>query len=564
MLESLHIRNLAVVGDANVEFGPGFNVLTGETGAGKSLILGAFQLLLGERAGPHLIRTGEDHSELTAIVSLTTFTDEASARLRDILDNAGVSECDTEELLLRRVLSRGGSRAFVNSVPVTLAVLRQLGELLVDIHGPHDHQSLLRPACQLGLLDRSAGLASVADACAQAWDRLRASRDALDKAQARQQSPEGISLLRSQLVEIQTAEISVDADESLFARYQAAANARRLLEIAGQARSILAEAEDAVPERLAVAVRLLDEARDLDPDGAAPLCSRIEQVVTDVRELALEMGRYADRLDIDPVELARMEERLELLHRLKRKYGGSLDAVLEHAETVQTELAETEDHEALEARRREEVEKARRHYDEVCRTMTSRRRSAAEKLGKAITAKLRRLAFKQARFEVAVSDAEPGPRGSDHVEFCFAPGAGVDLLPLRRIASTGEIARIMLAIKTVLCGADQVPILVFDEVDANVGGRVAVIVGEELRAVAARHQVLCITHLPQIAAAADRHFLVRKADEPGALASAQLSFLDKAARVAEIARMLGAPADSRTALAHARELVRRTDAVKQA
>ncbi len=565
MLESLHIRNLAVVGDANIEFGPGFNVLTGETGAGKSLILGAFQLLLGERAGPHLIRTGEDHSELTAVISPDGLSAEVAVRVHAILENAGVPEDDSGELLLRRVLSHSGSRAFVNSVPVTAAILRKLGELLVDIHGPHDHQSLLRPSCQLGLLDSFAGLTDEVCACTEAWRRVCGCREALEQVRDRRPSPERVSLLRHQVTEIDAAEIAIETDEQLFNRYQAAANARRLIEIAGQVRRVLVDSDDAVVEQLAMALRLLGEARELDPDGTPPLCEQLEAVITGLQELGVEVDRYAGMLEIDPAELARMEERLELLHRLKRKYGAaSLAGVLEQAEIFRCELAELEDRGALEARLRNDLEQAEKEYAGACADLNGRRRAAAEELAAAITAKLERLAFGRARFEVSVRDAEAGPHGSDRVEFLFSPAAGAPLLPLRRIASTGEIARIMLAVKTVLCAADQVPILVFDEVDANVGGRVAVVVGEELRAVATRHQVLCITHLPQIAAVADRHFLVHRAVDGNAVQSARLTLLAAEARLGEIARMLGAPEHSRTARAHARELLRQANSVARA
>ncbi|NOY79500.1 MAG: DNA repair protein RecN [Kiritimatiellaeota bacterium] len=559
MLESLHIRNLAVVGDANIEFGPGFNVLTGETGAGKSLILSAFQLLLGERAGPHLIRTGEDHSELTAVVSPSGLSAEVAVGIREILENAGIPETDSGDLLLRRVLSQSGSRAFVNSVPTTSTILRKLGELLVDIHGPHDHQSLLRSSCQLGLLDRFAGLMSEVRACGEAWGRVCDCREALEQARNSRPSPERVCLLRHQVAEIDAAEISIETDERLFKRYQAAANARRLLEIAGQVRQVLDDSDDAAAEQLAMALRLLGEARELDPDGMTPLCEQLAEVVTSVRELSIEMDRYAGTLEIDSAELARMEERLELLHRLKRKYGASLVGVLAQADVFRRELAELEDRGAVEARLQHELEQAEKDYAAICTGLSRRRRTAGEELGAAITAKLARLAFGRARFEVSVRDAEAGSHGADRVEFLFSPASGAPLLPLRRIASTGEIARIMLAVKTVLCAADQVPILVFDEVDANVGGRVAVVVGEELRTVATRHQVLCITHLPQIAATADRHFLVHRADDDSGAQSTRLALLATEARLGEIARMLGAPDDSRTARAHARELLRQAN-----
>ena len=562
MLESLHIRNLAVVAALDVEFGPGLNAVTGETGAGKSLILGALQLLLGGRASPAMIRREAAQCEISAVLRLADSTP-ATPAVQACLDGAGIVWSGDGDLLLRRVVAPSGSRHYVNGTPVPLQFLRELGGLLVDIHGPHDHQSLLHPACQLALLDGFAGTGARLAGCGKRHAAWRAAADALAAAEGEQLNPAEAEFARFQLAEIEGAAPEPGEDAELAARHAQAAHARRLHEIAAQVRGGLSEADGAVCEQLGAHQRLLDEMAGLDTAGAAEFADRLADSFRQLQELSGDLERYTDRLELDEAGLTRLEERLGVLQKLKRKYGPGLEQVMATADTLRTKLAGAEQREERLAALRQALDAAAREHADACRELTTVRQPAAGRLAAAVTDKLRRLGFAQACFEARLAEAAPGPAGADTVEFLFAPNPGENLLPLRQIASSGEMARVMLAIKTILSHADQVPVLLFDEVDANIGGRVAVPVAAELRAIAGRHQVLCITHLPQIAAAATRHYRVSKEIADGRT-WATMTALAPAEREEEVTRMLGADAASEAARAHARELITAAEAAPAA
>lgn len=554
MLESLHIRNLALVVELDIEFGSGLHAVTGETGAGKSLILGAVNLLLGERAGPGLIRTGETQCEIAAVIRL----DEAFADLRTVLaerlEANGLPACEENRLLLRRIVTANGSRVFVNGGAATVGNLRDIGTLLVDIHGPHEHQSLLRPHCQLDLLDAFAGLGEPAAACTAAHRDWQDAMATLDEERARGIDPDQVQFLRQQLRDIDQADLRPEEEAELIERHRVASHAQRLLEIADQCRNGLSEAEGSLADQLAPFVRLLAEMESLDPEGGAPLAERLSELVGNLQELSVDLASYGDGLDLDPEQLQMLEERLNLIQKLKRRHGGSVEQVLVAADDLRNQLDAFDSRAERLAECEQAVQTAQRAFRARCGELAAARRKAAPPLAEAIRDKLHRLGFNQARFAIEVAEAEPGPNGADHIEFGFAPNPGEAMQPLRRIASSGEMARVMLAVKTVLSAADHVPILIFDEVDANIGGRVAVTVAEELAAIGQRHQVLSITHLPQIAAAGTHHFQVAKRIENGRTIATMLPLVG-AEREYEIMRMLGADSESSTAREHARELL---------
>jgi DNA repair protein RecN (Recombination protein N) len=555
VLASLHIRNLAVVAGLDVEFGSGLNVVTGETGAGKSLVLGALQLLLGERAGPGLIRQGAASCEIAASLHLAAApAAEQRATLERFLADNGLPPAEEDALLLRRVIAATGSRAFINGAAVTLQTLRQLGDLLVDIHGPHDHQSLLQPRTQLELLDAFCGAAAERAACADAWRDFAAAKVERERLAAEHLSPQEAEFCRFQLQEIERAGLDLVEDEALPARHAVAAHRRSLLESAARARQGLTEGEAAAVEPLRLVLRELEAIEAIDAEQGAPLRERLEQMIASVEELGGDLERYASTLELDEAELARLDERLGLLQKLRRKYGPTLADVLRTAATLRERLDSADQRQArLEAQERRCAELAALHQ-RACAALHQRRHAAAMALAEAITGKLQRLGFQQSGFAVTLAAAEPGPDGADHAEFGFAPNPGEPMQSLRQIASSGEMARVMLAVKTVLSQADRVPVLVFDEVDANIGGRVAVKVAEEMCAIARHHQVLCISHLPQIAAAAARHYRVSKEVADGRTHTA-MALLDAAGREEELTRMLGAEAASATAREHVRELL---------
>lgn len=556
MLENLHIRNMAVVAELDVDFGPGLNVVTGETGAGKSLILGALQLLLGERASPTVIRQGAAQCEISAVARLARLSRPLAKQVSAFLDEQGIAPGEDGELLLRRVISPSGTRNFVNATPVALQLLKQLGDWLVDIHGPNDHQSLLQPRCQLALLDGFADLDGALGECGAAWTALEEARTRLAAAQQATLSPQEEEFTRFQMAEIEGAQLEPGEDDELGARHARVAHRRGILEAGSQCRQGLTDADNAVVEQLRTQVRLLDTIEAVDAEHGAEFRGRLERIIESVDELSADLAHYCDALDLDEGELARLEERLGVIQKLKRKYGPTLADVLRSAESCRQRLAAVEQREQQVAALTAECGARAATHGRICAQLRAARQVAATKLAAEITAKLQKLGFAQGTFEIRFAESAAGPRGADQIEFCFAPNPGESLLPLRQIASSGEIARVMLAVKTILSHADQVPLLVFDEVDANIGGRVAVKVADELAAIARRHQVLCITHLPQIAAAGVRHYRVSKNYRDGRTHTA-IDVLDAAGREEEITRMLGAEKGSAAARDHAREMLAR-------
>lgn len=554
MLESLYIRNLALVSELHLEFESGLNVVTGETGAGKSLVIGAMQMLAGGRASAASIRKGEKSCEIAGVIRLSDAFAEVRAALAARLEEAGVPPCEEGQLLLRRLLSENGSRAFVNSVPVTAALLKEIGELLIDIHGPNDSQNLLLPARQLELLDVYAGCREAVKSCRQLWHQLGRKRAEVRVLAEESLAPEEIALLEHQLKEIRQAGVRPEEENGLLERHRLAAHARRLVEVAGQCAGGLAEQEGGAVDQVAVVLRQLREVEQYDPRPGGEFCRRLEVLSEQLQELADDLSGYAGRLQVDEEELVELERRIGVLQKLKRKYGPTLEDVLQSGERIRQRLERLQGRdEQMQKLCREESE-LRRLHEEKCVMLSGTRQAAAVRLGQEIAGRLQRLGFSQALFAVRVTPVAAGASGADAAEFCFAPNVGEGIQPLRLSASSGEIARVMLAIKAVLSEADAVPILVFDEIDANIGGVVAGAVAEELRAVGRRHQTFCITHLPLIAAAGQRHLQVSK-EVCSARTHARVRVLSAAERVDELVRMLGAQRDASAAREHAAQML---------
>lgn len=559
MLESLHIRNLALVSSLDLDFGPGMNAVTGETGAGKSLIIGAIQLLAGNRAAPGMIRSQEKCCEVTAVIRTEPEKAACWQEVKILLEQNGIQPGEDNCLLLRRLIKENGSRAFVNNTPVTITFLKELGELLIDIHGPNDNQTLLQTNRQLSLLDTYAALMPMLAKCRDSHLEVTKVKQEIKQLQEETLAPEEAELLAYQLKEIEKAEIDPNEETELQANYQVAANAKRLLEIASQCQAGLCDQDGAVTEQMAEFLRLLRELQDIDQRPETQLAEQLESIITNLHELRDDINTYASNLELDEETLQKLEERIDLLQKLKRKYGPGLNQVLETAERIKKRLAAIAGREEKWRELQEREQKAQKKHQENCALLSQQRQKAAQPLAKKIADKLQTLGFDKAGFAIELKPAPPSPNGADAVEFHFAPNVGEAMQPLRAIASSGEISRVMLAVKTVLSHADQVPILIFDEVDANVGGRIAVAVAAELAAVGRAHQVFCITHLPQVAAAANEHFQVSKQVAAGRT-SAVMRHLTEAERHAELVRMLGAELDSATASAHAAELLRKGNA----
>ncbi len=547
MLTTLRIKNLALVEDLTLELQPGLNVITGETGAGKSIILGALDLVLGDRADRTLLRTGADSCTVEAAFDLSGNAQSIGSQL----EANGLDPCEGGQLVLKRSFTAAGAnRQFVNGSPTTLNVLAALGDNLVDMHGPHDHQSLLHPAKQLSILDAFGDLAgSREDFAGQLlqWSALEKEKAALvmDEAAYAQQ----LDLLRFQVNEIASARLQPDEEAELEKEYQRASNAARLMQLSQAAIDLVGEDENSLLNQTGLLGRLLQDLQRTD-ERSGELSSLQEQISGLLGELQTGLSRYADTIEVDPARLLEIEERLNLIKSLERKYGSSVEAVMAFGGEAGRKLDQLEQREALlqqlQARERELLGRIWKAGAEL----SARRRKLIPRLKKAVQQQLADLGFRQSHFDVALQSLQPGHTGTagtkpafrssglDELEFQFAPNPGEAVRPLRAIASSGEMARVMLALKTVLAAEDEIPVLVFDEVDANVGGETAAAVGQKMLQIAGRRQVLCITHLAPVAAYASAHYLVTKSVK-GGRTNSDITLLDKKARVSELARMLG-------------------------
>lgn len=543
MLTLLKIRNLALVDELAWELGPGLIGVTGETGAGKSVIVGALKLVLGERADKSLIRTGEESCSVEAVFELND-----PHEVNAILEDGGLTPCDDTQLIVRRVIGQTANRQFVNDSPVTLALLKRLGEHLVDLHGPHDHQSLLSTERQLSMLDAYAGAETAHQSYRDSFRAWRAKATELDELRhAENASEQEIELLRYQIQEIESANLKPEDEQDLEDRWRRAANASRLVETAAAAATAL-NGDDGILERLSEVQRLVRDLEKLDP-SIREQTSSLETAVLELQDLEGNLTEYAGELDINPAEAASLEERVNLLESLKRKYGPSLADVLARRDQAAARLDSIENRgEKLETLAKE-LAACRTTLDAAAKSLSAIRKKSAPKLAKEIAAQLKDLGFKQSSFEVPLQNlADPGPQGFESVEFQFGPNPGEPLLPLRQIASSGEISRVMLAVKSALADQDATPLMVFDEIDANVGGEVARAVGRKMAALGTRHQVVAITHFPQVAATAAAHFVVEK-EVSGGRTRSRLFPVQGETRIQELVRMLGGGGEQARAMA---------------
>jgi DNA repair protein RecN (Recombination protein N) len=544
VLNLLRIKNLALVEQLEWQIAPGFTAITGETGAGKSIIIGALQLLLGERADKSLIRTGADTCTAEAI-----FTGKELQKLNPQLAEAGV-EPSGDDLIIKRTLSAtGANRQFINGSPTTLSILKNVGDALVDLHGPHDHQSLLSSDKQLDLLDSFAPSEEQLAEYQKQFRELQtltAEHAALNTAEtAREQE---LDLLRHQIAEINSANLVVDEEEEIEQRYKLSSSSKRLIELASAVANKVSEADDSVLSQLAETQRLLRELEKID-GSMSQLASEHAAAVVRLSEIARSLLDYAEKLDLDPEQLAALEQRVSLFETLKRKYGGSITEVIAFGERATDRMRKIERRDAELEHLAKEIEKVRARMNRAGDALRKSRAKAAPKLSDTIRKNLRDLGFKQSEFEAKLSAVdEPRACGFDSVELLFSPNPGEPLKPLRAIASSGEISRLMLAIKSALAAHDSISLLIFDEIDTNVGGEIAHAVGAKMRTLADEHQLICITHLAPVAACASSHFVVTKDVVRGRTLS-NLREVSGKARQEEIARMLGGKSDSAMQLA---------------
>lgn len=558
MLTELRIFHFALIDHLELEFSPGFQVFTGETGAGKSLLVDALILLLGGRASSEHIRSGAQEATLEAVFSLSEH--------RTILEK--LKEWDlwpdgTQDLLLRRVLSREGrSRMYVNGTLVPLHQMAELGGWLVDIHGQHEQQSLLSAKVQMHVLDAFGGLSALRDEYVRHYlhwqDLVRVLNDAMQRSKERQERED---FLRFQCEELGKAQLVSGEDDALMREYRKLQNSGRVLEIVNQVYDLLYRNQSSVLSQLTEAGKQVQELGTID-ENVRNWNEAIEGGMAQVEELVWATRNYKDGFDHDPARLAQIDERLALLQRLKKKYRETLEDLLARQTRIQSELEELANIEERTQNLQQEIVQARQDTWAVGRKLSESRQAVAQELEKRVATELAQLKMEKSRFHVAVTTAaqeeQAGPNGLDQIEFTFCANPGESLHPLLRVASGGELSRLMLAMKTVLASVDQVPVLIFDEVDAGVGGNVAATMGQRLKALGQTHQVMCITHLPQIAAPALNHYLVKK-ESVNQRTVAMVTRLHDEEREEEIARMLGGATITQTVRKAAGEMLKATN-----
>ncbi len=550
MLETLRIRDYALIEAMEVDFGGGFNALTGETGAGKSILVGALNLVLGARVSGDVLRAGAKRATIDAVFRL----ERPSPPLRALLDTHDVELEDGALLLSRTVSAEGRSRGYAGGKLVPIAVLAAIGDELVDLHGQHEHQSLLKAERQLGLLDGFCGTVDAAAEVRRQVGELRRLDEAIDAlARDDRDRTRQVEFLRFEVTEIDEAGFAPGEEEEVRSRLKRITNAESICLLANHAHALLYEGEEtSAIDAIDRAGRDLAELAALD-DGFDALARQLDEARGGVDAVAAELRTYTEAVEYDPEELEALNQRLALLGQLKRKYGGSIEEILAYRDQAAEELEGLEHRdERLESLRRER-DRLREKTLKAAKALSRKRHAGAARLDKAVSARLADLGMKGAVFKTDMDPVDLGASGIDRVVFSLAANAGEKRKPLRQVASGGEVSRIMLALKSVFASADTIPTLIFDEIDAGVGGTVARKVATQLRSLAQSHQVICITHIPQIAAVADHHFSVSKQTKKGRTVTGVRAILGDD-RVREVARLLDGSV-SEVSLEHARTLL---------
>jgi DNA repair protein RecN (Recombination protein N) len=552
MLRELHISNLAVIADARVELSPGLNCFTGATGAGKSLIIGAIEVLLGMRSPAEMLRPGVEEGRVSGLFEVR---ETVTLRRIEELTDAPIGADGGELLLTRRLFASGRSSISLNGNPITLSMLKHVAEYLVDVHGQHDHQFLLKPSNQLDVLDQFASLSDLRRKYHDLYTRLTEAKKRLAELSAnRTLREQQLELYRFQADEIDNAELSAGEYEELSARSSVLKNLEKLTKDVTATHSALYETEGSVLERLKMMSAVLGELSLLD-QNLRSIAENMRDATISLEEVAFDLSRYLDKLDLDPAESAQVEERLNTLNRVLHKYGDTIEHTLEHRETLRKQIVEleraTDDLSSLQS----EIDPLAAELETLGQSLASSRKAAAKRLCPQIEAQLTELGMEKAIFTVNFARAnEPLASGLDEIEFIVQTNPGQTPHPLRKIASGGELSRIMLALKGILAAGDRVSVLVFDEIDANVGGRLGSVIGQKLRKLATRHQVLCITHLPQIASYADRHLSVRK-EIANNKTQTSVRTIEGPQRLEELAEMIGGQRITETTRAQATEML---------
>jgi DNA repair protein RecN (Recombination protein N) len=564
MLVQLHIENYALVDRAVVEFGPGFNVLTGETGAGKSMIIGALGLALGQRAHTDMLRADDRPTLVEALFDIAAYP-----HLSELLHALGITVEDAT-LLLKRVLTKSGSRCYINAQLATVAMLQQAGQYLVDILGQHQQQTLLQREQQLALLDNFGKLTEESAALQHAYQHYHTLEQHYRRIrQEEQQRQQRLDLLQFQMQEIAQAQLQPGEEERLTQERHLLLNAERLYALSQDAYAALYRDETSALTTLATALEKLTQLTTLDA-SQQHLHADLQQSYYLIEEVARSLLAYGERMEVDPARLQAIDDRLVEIARLQRKYGPTISAILQYHEKLRREQQDWERHSERLTELTAELGRARQALKSLAITLSDKRRQAAERLQHVVQYELQELNMANTVFQVAHTlryhpqgELRVGTErvtltadGIDEVEYLFSPNPGQPPKPIARIASGGELSRVMLAMKSILAREDQIPTLIFDEVDAGIGGKTAKIVGEKLRHIARSHQVFCITHLPQIASQGEQHYRIAKSVQANHTATyiQPLSFTE---RIEEIARMSGGKEITDITRKHAKEMLTR-------
>ncbi|MGH9450759.1 MAG: DNA repair protein RecN [Terriglobia bacterium] len=574
MLREIHIRNYAVVESLSLEFFPGLNLLSGETGSGKSILVDALGLALGDRASPDVIRTGQERATVTAVFQVGGV---AKAWLAEL----GLGGAGEAEVILRREIQIGGkSRLLVNDQPVTLAAVRGLARRLVDIHGQNEHVALLTHEAQLDLLDQFARLEASAEEVGKLFRRrLELEREMERSAASEQERLRALDVLKFQIDELEAAHLELGEDERLAREREIQTNVEKIRAAAGAAFAHLYDEEGSACSRLAQVARALDELARYDSSAAA-LSEPLAATRATIEDLSAFFRNYLSNLESDPRRLDEVEERLAQIDRLKRKYGQSIEEILAYAERAAKQLETYEHADERRSQLAGDLERAKADYQQAARALSQERHAAAMTLAKRIRPELGQVGMEKTRFEIRLTNVpkgDGGPRGIDDIEILISPNPGEEVRPLERTASGGELSRLMLALKTVVASGthpategDGEPraaafrqhTFIFDEVDAGIGGRVAECVGQRLKRLARTAQVLCVTHLPQIACFADHHYYVEKSQRGGRTVTEVRLLTTERERAAELARMLSGSQITDAVLKHAAAMLRQAGAAE--
>jgi DNA repair protein RecN (Recombination protein N) len=561
MLQEVRISNFAIIEDLVIHFGSGLNVLTGETGAGKSILIDAIELLVGGRASADQIRSGCQEALIEGIFELPQ-NGPAFLRFRDM----GLVDAKSDELFIRRIIHRSGkSRIYLNDNLITLTTLQELGIRLVEIHGQHESQSLLNSETQLRLLDAFGKLIALREAYEEKYTRLlKYQKEFETLRQNLAERDQRADFIRYQLQEIQSAKLQPGEQESLRKERERLANAHRLASAVEEILRLLSESDQALLDPVAKIGLLLKDAIRFD-ETLSEAIGIWETASLSLKELSQQLRRYSSHIEHDPNRLARVEERMDLIQRLNKKYGKAVEDIMETANSLKTELETLDTSEERLKSIDQDLTAAGKAAWSLAHQLSKERQQAALRLKESVEQELAKLKMADTQFMIQIAPASPdgsdedqerlSPAGMDLVQFSLSTNPGEPFKPLHRIASGGELSRVALALKVVLSNADQTPILIFDEVDSGIGGGAALVIGRQLKAVSELHQVLCITHLPQIASFADRHLRVEKVVQDGR-AITMVKCVEDLKRVEEIARMLGGEQITPTAIQHAQQMLR--------